>query len=319
MSSTSTRLGIQVPDGTDQANIPGNLSTIVNALDGGDATTATSSGTAWYSQGPTDPGHKNGGHLWWCTDTASANYGLNYYQYTGPSASTNGWRNIGPDVVVATSTPTGITLSDKIIWANPDTGLVSIYNASTSAWLPLTSVDWRTAPASNGLVPTVSTAGAVTWKALSPTGGSVGASSGLNATTSMSGNTEVTAIPTVTVTGATAYRFDIHGTITTASADAGPTILFASIKQTSPVVTNAYFPSSATALTSSTGSSTFQTVYGIGVAQARGAVHGTIVVTGLTASTTYTFQPVLKVNVTAAVTATNLSCIATPVSLATFA
>jgi hypothetical protein len=315
MSYTSTRLGIQVPEGSDQANIPGNLSTIVNAIDGGDATTATSSGTAWYSQSATDPGHKNGGHLWWCTDTASANYGLNYYEYTGPAASTNGWRNIGPDVIVATSTPTGVSLSNNVVWANPNTGLVSIYDASVPAWRPLIAVDWRAAPGTNGQVPTISTAGAVTYKSLSPTGGNTGGmvigTSGL----SFSGNTVVDwSGGNITVTGATAYRFDIHGVIT-AGPTTGTDVIYACVRSTSP--STLYFPGSTG--TPMTGAATFQNTYAIGMAIDRGVAHGTIIITGLTASQSYTFGFSVKTASATMTTLSNVAFSATPIALTTFA
>jgi hypothetical protein len=106
------------------------------------------------------------GDIWWCSDLTNTNgyYGLNYYDGTS-------WRNLGPDVVSSSTTPSAPF--PGLVWINPN-GTIQVYQSG--AWtnliaykIPLATTDGQFLQYSSGL-------GALQWATIStvPTGATAG-------------------------------------------------------------------------------------------------------------------------------------------------
>ena len=120
--STTSRLGLPYPGSSSPANVPGDIYSLANTVDGsvaGYITTGTGGAT------PSAASHV--GFIWWCSDTANTiNFGLNY-------SDGSIWHNIGTDFSVSSTAPTGRAINQ--LYFNTSTSTLSYWNGT--AWTPL--------------------------------------------------------------------------------------------------------------------------------------------------------------------------------------
>lgn len=120
MTQYSSRLSVPYPTTTDQANISADIGHI--------ATSVLDNAAIYHQTANGSPGSEPAGHtgdIWWCSDATSTSvyYGLNYFDGIV-------WRNIGPDVVVSTTTPG--TTYNGLVYINTTTGVIQLFN--NGAW-----------------------------------------------------------------------------------------------------------------------------------------------------------------------------------------
>jgi len=120
MSSSTTRLGIQYPSLSDSAQITTDMGNIATRVD----TVVTG-----FVQQSTQPSTV-AGYLWWCTNSASTSYGLNYCDGTN-------WHRLTTDVVFNASSPSAAGNKNQI-WFNTTTDQIYYYDGTV--WSPL-SID----------------------------------------------------------------------------------------------------------------------------------------------------------------------------------
>jgi len=119
---TTSRMGITTPTGGQTAAIPTDLATMANTID--------AKSTLFFQQSdvPSAP-TVVAGAVWWCTNTASNSYGLNY------SDGTN-WYPISDMIPTGTSDPVGPFKNQ--MYFNTATGKLRYYNGSAwSTWLQI--------------------------------------------------------------------------------------------------------------------------------------------------------------------------------------
>ena len=112
MPNTS-RLSYHYPAQSDTANIPSDIQTLAAALD---------INVTAFAQQATAPSNVQG-TIWWCTNSANANYGLNYGDGTS-------WYRLFGQISVATSDP-GTAYSGQVYY-NSSNGKLRYYNGT--AW-----------------------------------------------------------------------------------------------------------------------------------------------------------------------------------------
>lgn len=149
---STTRLGLHYPSNTDSADVPSDVYTLANALDGI---------VTKYVQSATTPASPVTGTLWLCTDSTIAQYGLNYYD--------TAWHHVTTDTVTSSSAPSGTGALNQI-WINTTTGQVAYWNGTT--WVTLLAYAIP-ATATSGLILT-STGSGTTWQGLANTGVTAG-------------------------------------------------------------------------------------------------------------------------------------------------
>lgn len=113
MASNTTRLAIPYPGLSDPAQI---------TVDMGNIATTVDSKVTGFIQQTTQPSNI-AGYLWWCTDSTSASYGMNYCDGTN-------WHRITTDVTFSASTPSG-TGNKNQFWINTTTNQISLYDGTT--------------------------------------------------------------------------------------------------------------------------------------------------------------------------------------------
>lgn len=177
MASNTTRLAIPYPGLSDPAQI---------TVDMGNIATTVDSKVTGFIQQTTQPSNI-AGYLWWCTDSTSASYGMNYCDGTN-------WHRITTDVTFSSSAP--VTAGNKNqIWINTTSGQISFYNGSS--WQVLVAYAIPTTTTS-GLV-LGSTGSGVNWVTPTVTGSNV---TGNIAASQVNGSLSAATIPYASVTGA---------------------------------------------------------------------------------------------------------------------
>ena len=120
--STTSRLGLPYPGSSSPANVPGDIHSLANTVDGSVAGYITT-GTG----GTTPSAASHVGFIWWCSDTANTtNFGLNY-------SDGSIWHNIGTDFSVSSTAPTGRAINQ--LYFNTSTFTLSYWDGT--AWTPL--------------------------------------------------------------------------------------------------------------------------------------------------------------------------------------
>ena len=117
--STTSRLSLPYPGASSPANVPSDIASLANTIDGSVA------GYVTTGTGTTPPvASTHTGFIWWCSDTTNTtNFGLNY-------SDGSAWHNIGIDFVISGTTPTAKAINQ--LWFNTSSYTISYWNGT--AW-----------------------------------------------------------------------------------------------------------------------------------------------------------------------------------------
>ncbi len=117
--STTSRLSLPYPGASSPANVPSDIYSLANTIDGNVA------GYVTTGTGTTPPvASTHTGFIWWCSDTTNTtNFGLNY-------SDGSAWHNIGTDFVISGTTPTAKAINQ--LWFNTNSYTISYWNGT--AW-----------------------------------------------------------------------------------------------------------------------------------------------------------------------------------------